>query len=195
MDILSNNNNYDFFIYVSYIITFASLIIVFLYTYLKYLISKKLFKAIIENVNDPKKNRLFGLMLFFIPLSLGVFFLMSALKSNIVYFISPSELVNSNNINQKLRLGGLVEEDSIIINGKLVKFRITDGNKSVLVQYNGILPDLFKEKQGVIVEGEFDSLIFNANNLLAKHDENYIPKEVANSLKQQGLWKGKTEIE
>ena len=144
---------------------------------------------------NPKKNRLFGLMLFFIPLSLGVFFLMSALKSNIVYFISPSELVNSNNINQKLRLGGLVEEDSIIINGKLVKFRITDGNKSVLVQYNGILPDLFKEKQGVIVEGEFDSLIFNASNLLAKHDENYIPKEVANSLKQQGLWKGKTEIE
>lgn len=143
----------------------------------------------------PKKNRLLGLMLFFIPLSLGVFFLMSALKSNIVYFISPSELVNSNNINQKLRLGGLVEEDSIIINGKLVKFRITDGNKSVLVQYNGILPDLFKEKQGVIVEGEFDSLIFNASNLLAKHDENYIPKEVANSLKQQGLWKGKTEIE
>ena len=144
---------------------------------------------------NPKKNRLFGLMLFFIPLSLGVFFLMSALKSNIVYFISPSELVNSNNINQKLRLGGLVEEDSIISKGKLVKFRITDGNKSVLVQYNGILPDLFKEKQGVIVEGEFDSLIFNANNLLAKHDENYIPKEVANSLKQQGLWKGKTEIE
>ena len=143
----------------------------------------------------PKKNRLFGLMLFLIPLSLGVFFLMSALKSNIVYFISPSELVNSNNINQKLRLGGLVEEDSIIINGKLVKFRITDGNKSVLVQYNGILPDLFKEKQGVIVEGEFNSLIFNASNLLAKHDENYIPKEVANSLKQQGLWKGKTEIE
>ena len=143
----------------------------------------------------PKKTRLFGLMLFFIPLSLGVFFLMSALKSNIVYFISPTELVNSNNINQKLRLGGLVEEDSIISKGKLVKFRITDGNKSVLVQYNGILPDLFKEKQGVIVEGEFDSLIFNASNLLAKHDENYIPKEVANSLKQQGLWKGKTEIE
>ena len=143
----------------------------------------------------PKKNRLLGLILFFIPLSLGVFFLMSALKSNIVYFISPSELVNSNNINQKLRLGGLVEEDSIISKGKLVKFRITDGNKSVLVQYNGILPDLFKEKQGVIVEGEFDSLIFNASNLLAKHDENYIPKEVANSLKQQGLWKGKTEIE
>ena len=142
-----------------------------------------------------KKNRLFGLMLFFIPLSLGVFFLMSALKSNIVYFISPSELVNSNNINQKLRLGGLVEEDSIISKGKLVKFRITDGIMSVLVQYKGILPDLFKEKQGVIVEGEFDSLIFNASNLLAKHDENYIPKEVANSLKQQGLWKGKTEIE
>tara|TARA_B100000965_G_scaffold310519_1_gene269887 strand:- start:96 stop:533 length:438 start_codon:yes stop_codon:yes gene_type:complete len=144
---------------------------------------------------NPKKNRLFGIMLFFIPLCLGVFFLMSALRSNIVYFISPTELVNSNNINQKLRLGGLVEEDSIISKGKLVKFRITDGNKSVLIQYNGILPDLFKEKQGVIVEGEFDSLIFKASNLLAKHDENYIPKEVANSLKKQGLWKGKTEIE
>ena len=127
--------------------------------------------------------------------SVQLHFLMSALRSNIVYFISPTELVDSNNINQKVRLGGLVEENSIISKGKLVKFRITDGNKSVLVQYNGILPDLFKEKQGVIVEGEFDSLIFNASNLLAKHDENYIPKEVANSLKQQGLWKGKAEIE
>ena len=106
---------------------------------------------------------------------------------------------NSVQVNLELSKDRLNKETIDAINissvGKIIEFRITDGNKSVLVQYNGILPDLFKEKQGVIVEGEFDSLIFNASYLLAKHDENYIPKEVANSLKQQGLWKGKTEIE
>ena len=138
----------------------------------------------------PKKKRFLGLILFFVPLCFGLFFLMSALNSNIVYFISPTELIDKNTINQRLRLGGLVKSNSISVIGTIIKFDVTDGNNSVSVKYEGLLPDLFKEGQGVIVEGKFDSNSFNADNLLAKHDENYIPREIKNSLKKQGLWKG-----
>jgi len=138
----------------------------------------------------PKKKRFLGLILFFVPLCFGLFFLMSALNSNIVYFISPTELIEQNKINQRLRLGGLVKSNSINVIGTIIKFDVTDGNNSVSVKYEGLLPDLFKEDQGVIVEGKFDSNSFNADNLLAKHDENYIPREIKNSLKKQGLWKG-----
>ena len=138
----------------------------------------------------PKKKRFLGLILFFVPMCFGLFFLMSALNSNIVYFISPTELIEQNKINQRLRLGGLVKSNSINVKGTIIKFDVTDGNNSVSVNYEGLLPDLFKEGQGVIVEGKFDSNSFNADNLLAKHDENYIPREIKNSLKKQGLWKG-----
>ena len=138
----------------------------------------------------PKKKRFLGLILFFVPLCFGLFFLMSALNSNIVYFISPTELIEQNKINQRLRLGGLVKSNSISVIGTIIKFDVTDGNNSVSVKYEGLLPDLFKEDQGVIVEGKFDSNSFNADNLLAKHDENYIPREIKNSLEKQGLWKG-----
>ena len=138
----------------------------------------------------PKKKRFLGLILFFVPLCFGLFFLMSALNSNIVYFISPTELIEQNKINQRLRLGGLVKSNSINVKGTIIKFDVTDGNNSVSVKYEGLLPDLFKEDQGVIVEGKFDSNSFNADNLLAKHDENYIPREIKKSLKKQGLWKG-----
>ena len=138
----------------------------------------------------PKKKRFLGLILFFVPLCFGLFFLMSALNSNIVYFISPTQLIEQNKINQRLRLGGLVKSNSISVIGTIIKFDVTDGNNSISVKYEGLLPDLFKEGQGVIVEGKFDSNSFNADNLLAKHDENYIPREIKNSLKKQGLWKG-----
>ena len=137
-----------------------------------------------------KKKRFWGLILFFVPLCFGLFFLMSALNSNIVYFISPTQLIEQNKLNQRLRLGGLVKSNSISVIGTIIKFDVTDGNNSVSVKYEGLLPDLFKEDQGVIVEGKFDSNSFNADNLLAKHDENYIPREIKNSLKKQGLWKG-----
>ena len=139
---------------------------------------------------NPKKKRFLGLILFFVPLCFGLFFLMSALNSNIVYFISPTQLIEQNKLNQRLRLGGLVKSNSISVIGTIIKFDVTDGNNSVSVKYKGLLPDLFKEGQGVIVEGKFDSNSFNADNLLAKHDENYIPREIKNSLKKQGLWKG-----
>ena len=139
----------------------------------------------------PKKRRLFGIISFILPLGLGVFFLMSALKSNIVYFIDPTELISKKKTDRPLRLGGLVKSNSIVSIGTKIQFQITDGNNSVTVNYDGSLPDLFKENQGVIVQGIYDSNIFKADTLLAKHDENYMPREISKSLKFRGVWRGK----
>ena len=139
----------------------------------------------------PKNWRLFGIISFILPLALGVFFLMSALKNNVVYFIDPTELISKKKTGQRLRLGGLVKSNSIKSIGTKIQFQITDGNNSVTVNYDGSLPDLFKENQGVIVQGIYDSNIFKADSLLAKHDENYMPREISKSLKSRGVWRGK----
>ena len=88
----------------------------------------------------PKKRRLFGIISFILPLGFGVFFLLSALNSNIVYFIDPTELISEKKTGQRLRLGGLVKSHSIEIIGTKIQFQITDGNNSVTVNYNGSLP-------------------------------------------------------
>jgi len=139
----------------------------------------------------PKKRRLFGIISFILPLGFGVFFLLSALNNNIVYFIDPTELISKKKTGQRLRLGGLVKSNSIEIIGTKIQFQITDGSNSVTVSYDGSLPDLFKENQGVIVQGIYDSKIFKADTLLAKHDENYMPREISKSLKSRGVWRGK----
>ena len=96
---------------------------------------------------------------------------------------------------QRIRLGGLVEEGTIVRDqGTEVEFSVTDGDSSVKVHYSGILPDLFREKQGVITEGTFGpDGSFVADSVLAKHDENYMPKEVADSLKEKGVWQETTQ--
>ena len=139
----------------------------------------------------PKKLRLFGIISFILPLGFGVFFLLSALNNNIVYFIDPTELISKKKTGQRLRLGGLVKSNSIVSIGTKIQFQITDGNNSVTVNYDGSLPDLFKENQGVIVQGIYDANIFKADTLLAKHDENYMPREISKSLKSRGVWRGK----
>ena len=139
----------------------------------------------------PKKLRLFGIISFILPLGFGIFFLLSALNSNIVYFIDPTDLISKKKTGQRLRLGGLVKSNSIEIIGTKIQFQITDGNNSVTVNYDGSLPDLFKENQGVIVQGIYDANIFKADTLLAKHDENYMPREISKSLKSRGVWRGK----
>ena len=138
----------------------------------------------------PRKRRLFGIISFILPLGFGVFFLLSALNNNIVYFIDPTELISKKKTDQRLRLGGLVKSNSIEIIGTKIQFQITDGSNSVIVNYDGSLPDLFKENQGVIVQGIYDSKIFKADTLLAKHDENYMPREISKSLKSRGVWRG-----
>ena len=142
---------------------------------------------------SPKLMRLFGLLMFLSFLALGTFFLLSALNSNIVYFFGPTQIKNKDKNflnNRRIRLGGLVENGSITKNGIDTNFIITDGNSSIKVIYSGLLPDLFSENQGVIVEGLFAEQIFTADIILAKHDENYMPREVAEDLKLKGVWKG-----
>ena len=106
-----------------------------------------------------------------------------ALDENIIYFYSPSEIDDSKSVDL-LRVGGLVKDGSVRLDNDLgIKFIIEDNLAEVSVLYNGILPDLFREGQGVIAEGKFIDNIFIANEIVAKHDENYMPKEVYESLK------------
>tara|TARA_Y100000287_G_scaffold38834_1_gene29572 strand:- start:7599 stop:8006 length:408 start_codon:yes stop_codon:yes gene_type:complete len=108
-----------------------------------------------------------------------------ALDENIIYFYSPSE-VNQSEAATLLRVGGLVKDGSLKIDSDLgIKFIIEDNIAEVSVIYNGILPDLFREGQGVIAEGKFIDNLFIANEIVAKHDENYMPKEVYESLKNK----------
>lgn len=123
-------------------------------------------------------------------LSGGVFLVLSALQDNIVLFFTPSELTPEKMTARQLRIGGLVEEGSVQIDGLEARFSITDSAAVVSVLYTGALPDLFREGQGIIAQGRFEDNIFRAANVLAKHDETYMPREVAESLKEQGVWKG-----
>lgn len=114
-----------------------------------------------------------------------------ALQDQIVFFNSPSDVVEKGvQPGQRIRLGGLVQDGSLERgNGTNIVFVITDGGADVKVAYNGILPDLFREGQGVVTEGSLNpDGSFTADTVLAKHDENYMPKEVADALKKQGHW-------
>ncbi len=116
-----------------------------------------------------------------------------ALQDQIVFFNSPSDVAaNSVKPGQRIRLGGLVKDGTINRGqGTQVSFVVTDGGADVTVAYNGILPDLFREGQGVVTEGVMNTNgTFDADTVLAKHDETYMPKEVADALKDQGHWQG-----
>jgi cytochrome c-type biogenesis protein CcmE len=118
--------------------------------------------------------------------------ILSALKDSIVFFNSPTDIVDKHIApGTRIRLGGLVSPGSLERGDNLaIRFQVTDGNKAVNVAYQGILPDLFREGQGVVAEGALDGAgVFKADNVLAKHDESYMPKEVADALKKQGHWK------
>ncbi len=118
---------------------------------------------------------------------------LTAFSSNLVFFVSPSDLAKQPESGRSVRLGGLVKEGSVhreTLDGHPVAtFGVTDGNNTVQVNYSGILPDLFREGQGVVVLGTVQAGgTFRASEVLAKHDENYMPKEVADALKKSGHW-------
>ena len=125
-------------------------------------------------------------------LVLAVGLVLTALKDSIVFFNSPTDVVEKQIApGARIRLGGLVKEGSVARGDNLqVRFAVTDGRNTIPVAYQGLLPDLFREGQGVVTEGAFDPAgTFKADSVLAKHDENYMPREVADRLKQQGHWK------
>jgi len=111
--------------------------------------------------------------------------LLGAMRDNVVFFHTPTELMTGKVASgTHVRIGGLVEKGSIDRrpDGLEVMFRVTDGNRTLPVRYTGILPDLFREEQGVVAEGSLDEQVFNATTVLAKHDENYMPREAAAAL-------------
>ena len=115
-----------------------------------------------------------------------------AMRDNIVFFYSPAELSAKHlSPGTRVRIGGLVKEGTVVRGaGRQVSFEVTDrGDKDVAVTYDGILPDLFREGQGVVAEGPINAQgVVKADNVLAKHDERYMPREVADALKKQGVW-------
>jgi cytochrome c-type biogenesis protein CcmE len=124
-------------------------------------------------------------------LAIAAGLVLNALRDSIVFFSTPA-MVSEKNIQPgtRFRLGGMVEQGSLKRGDNLaVSFIVSDGNATLPVAYKGILPDLFREGQGVVAEGAIDSSgVFKADTVLAKHDENYMPKEVADALKKQGRW-------
>ena len=116
----------------------------------------------------------------------------AGLRDSVVYFVAPSELTEKAQPGQRLRLGGLVVEGTVRRDADgATRFAVTDGAVQVHVRYDGVLPDLFREGQGVVAEGTWrPGEAFEAERVLAKHDENYMPREVAEALKERGEWKG-----
>jgi cytochrome c-type biogenesis protein CcmE len=139
----------------------------------------------------PKRKRLWLLVGSLCVLAAAAALVLSALSDNIVFFYSPTQLAEKHlSPDRRFRLGGLVENGSVQKEGTEVRFRVTDLRKSVEVVYRGILPDLFREGQGVIAEGSLGANgVFVAREVLAKHDEKYMPPEVAKALKASGRWK------
>ncbi|KQW18551.1 cytochrome C biogenesis protein CcdA [Afipia sp. Root123D2] len=125
-------------------------------------------------------------------LAIAAALVLNALRDSIVFFTTPAHIAEKNIVpGQRFRLGGLVQPGSLVRGDKLhVKFEVTDGKAAVPVAFQGILPDLFREGQGVISEGALDAGgVFRADTVLAKHDETYMPKAVADELKKDGHWK------
>ncbi len=143
---------------------------------------------------NAKYRRLFITIIIILTLGLATKLILMALEDNIVFFYTPNDLIekfgNTKNIQNKIRIGGLVLESSIKKEGKKTIFMITDRKKEVKVVFKGPLPDLFREGQGIVAEGMFQNNNFIASEVLAKHDENYMPPEVADALKKNNVWKG-----
>ncbi len=145
----------------------------------------------------PKRRRLYFVLAGMSALAVAVALALAAFEDNLVFFNSPTD-VYAKEVPQdrRFRLGGLVEEQSVARSqdGLTTTFRVTDLNRAVPVAYTGILPDLFREGQGIVADGRLTADgTFVADNVLAKHDENYMPPEVAEALKKSGQCKGGSE--
>ncbi|MFL2889976.1 MAG: cytochrome c maturation protein CcmE [Pelagibacteraceae bacterium] len=133
------------------------------------------------------KNRILFLIVSFSVLVFLIFFILKNLNNNLLYFKTPTDVMENKNINinDPIRLGGMVKKNSILVNSNEIKFTITDFKNEIIVSYDGAVPNLFAEEKGVIAEGKLaDKKYFIANKILAKHDENYMPPELKNIMKK-----------
>ena len=132
------------------------------------------------------KLRFFLITLILLSLILSVFVILKSLEENVVYFKSPSDIQLLSEVkNKKIRVGGMVKKDSVMISSNEVSFIITDFKNEINVSYSGLIPNLFSEGKGVVAEGYLkDKSFFEASKILAKHDENYMPPEVKSALEE-----------
>ena len=133
------------------------------------------------------KLRIFFLILIILTTALSIFVILKSLEENVVYFKSPSDVKLIGELeNKKIRIGGMVKKNSIIISNKEINFVITDFKNEITVTYMGLVPNLFSEEKGVVAEGYLkDRSFFEATKILAKHDENYMPPEVKKALEEK----------
>jgi len=145
-------------------------------------------------MREPVKKRLIKLLIGASIIFVSILIIIFNLRENLIYFYSPTDLVEIDlNNNQEIRVGGLVAENSLKYdeNNSIYRFIITDEKNIINIEYGGILPNLFAENKGVVVEGKYsgaNNVI--ANKVLAKHDENYMPPEVIEALQKEGKWQG-----
>ena len=141
------------------------------------------------------KLRTFFILLIFLSVALTIFLIFKALEENVVYFKSPTEVKNLTELTtKKIRVGGMVKKNSIITNDTQINFIITDFKNELVVTFKGSVPNLFEEGKGVVAEGFLkDRSYLKAIKILAKHDENYMPPEVADALKKNNVWKGDSD--
>ncbi|MCL7999319.1 cytochrome c maturation protein CcmE [Brucella sp. 21LCYQ03] len=146
-----------------------------------------------RTVSRRKRKRLMLIGGALVVLAIAVGLMLMAFSQDIRFFRTPADLTEQEiTSGARFRLGGLVEEGSVVREGSELRFTVTDTIKTVKVVFEGIVPDLFREGQGVVAEGRFEpDGIFRADSVLAKHDENYVPKDLADSLKKKGVWEGK----
>ena len=133
------------------------------------------------------KKKIILISLIFLFLSSALYFLYISLNKNLLYFKTPTEIFNSEDISIQriIRVGGMVKKNSIVVNQEEVRFIITDFKNEISVSYKGVVPNLFSEEKGVIAEGSLkDKKFFIAKKILAKHDENYMPPELKNLIKE-----------
>ena len=140
--------------------------------------------------NLKKKRRVQIVSIAFISLAVATILIGFAMKDGINFFKSPTQVIEvTPNPNEVFRIGGLVEEGTLLRGvGETIYFYVTDGNESVSVKFTGLLPDLFEENQGMVATGKYIDGIFYASEILAKHDETYMPSEVIDALKEQGVY-------
>ncbi|WP_407976256.1 cytochrome c maturation protein CcmE [Brucella pseudogrignonensis] len=148
--------------------------------------------SLARTVSQRKRKRLMLIGGALVVLAIAVGLMLMAFSQDIRFFRTPADLTEQEiTSGARFRLGGLVEEGSVTREGSELHFTVTDTIKTVNVVFEGIEPDLFREGQGVVAEGRFGpDGVFRADNVLAKHDENYVPKDLADSLKKKGVWEG-----
>ena len=138
---------------------------------------------------SPKTRRMMAITIVAALLGGALALVLGALRDNIVFFYTPSE-IPADVEGRAIRLGGLVKTGSVSIDGLKSRFTVTDGEAEIAVSFDGALPSLFREGQGVVAEGRITGSTLTASNVLAKHDETYMPREVADSLREKGVWQG-----